>query len=57
MKISKYMTSTHLLRILIGLAALISLYVLLNHIYKKEYQIMNCWQFPMLLAILIELYV
>jgi hypothetical protein len=49
------MTSLNLLKISITVATLLSLYILVNHIYKKEYHKMNGWQFPMLLAILLEL--
>ena len=55
MNITKYMTSLNLLKISITVATLLSLYILVNHIYKKEYHKMNGWQFPMLLAILLEL--
>ncbi len=43
-------------RVLIILATLISLYLLFTQIYYKNYKSINAWQFPMLLAILVELY-
>lgn len=55
MNIAKYMTSMNLLKISVIVSVLLSLYILLIHMYKKEYSKMNCWQFPMLLAILIEI--
>ena len=55
MNIAKYMTSMNLLKLSVIVSVLLSLYILLIHMYKKEYSKMNCWQFPMLLAILIEI--
>lgn len=43
-------------RVLIILATLISLYLLFTQIYYKNYKSINAWHFPMLLAILVELY-
>ena len=40
-------------RLFLIIVTLISLYFLLNNIYYKN-KIINSWQFPMLLAILIE---
>ncbi len=55
MNIAKYMTSVNLFKISIIVSVSLSLYILVIHMYKKEYSKMNCWQFPMLLAILLEL--
>ena len=38
----------------IFIAMVLSLYMLLTNFKKREYKAINCWQFPMLLAILIE---
>ena len=39
------------------IAALSSLYVLAHLSYFKQHDKINPWQFPMLLAVLIELYI
>jgi hypothetical protein len=36
------------------IVTLISLYNLLHNVYNKNHRLINSWQFPMLLAILIE---
>jgi hypothetical protein len=41
-------------RLFLIIVTLISLYILLNDIVNKKNKIINSWQFPMLLAILIE---
>jgi hypothetical protein len=41
---------------LIG-ALVISFYVLMRDVYDKSYRNINCWQFPMLLALLVETYI
>lgn len=41
-------------RLFLIIITLISLYILLNDIFNKKNKIINSWQFPMLLAILIE---
>lgn len=38
-------------------AILISLYMLIEHLYNKSYRNINCWRFPMLLSILLESFV
>ncbi len=50
----KNMTLIHLFQISVGIAMLISLYMLIDHLYTKSYHKMNPWRFPMLLAILLE---
>ncbi len=47
-------TLTHVLQILLFFALCISLYILIIHSYKKNYNSINCWQFPTLLAIFLE---
>ena len=39
------------------IAALSSLYILVHLSYYKQHDKMSAWQFPMLLAVLIELYI
>lgn len=41
-------------RLFLIIVTLISLYTLLNEVYHKKNKLINSWQFPMLLAILIE---
>lgn len=41
-------------RLFLIIVTLISLYVLLDNVYNKNHRSINSWQFPMLLAILIE---
>lgn len=41
-------------RLFLIIVTLISLYILLDNVYNKNNRIINSWQFPMLLAILIE---
>lgn len=41
-------------RLFLIIVTLISLYILLDNVYNKNHRIINSWQFPMLLAILIE---
>ena len=46
-----------IMKISIIIAALSSLYILCNVSYYKQRDKISAWQFPMLLAILIELYI
>ena len=41
-------------RLFLIIVTLISLYILVNDVYNKKNKLINSWQFPMLLAILIE---
>ncbi len=41
-------------RLFLIIVTLISLYILLDNVYNKNHGSINSWQFPMLLAILIE---
>ena len=41
-------------RLFLIIVTLISLYILLNNVVNKKNKLINSWQFPMLLAILIE---
>jgi len=41
-------------RLFLIIVTLISLYILLDNLYNKNNKSINSWQFPMLLAILIE---
>jgi hypothetical protein len=41
-------------RLFLIIITLISLYILLDNVYNKNHALINSWQFPMLLAILIE---
>ena len=41
-------------RLFLIIVTLISLYILVNDIYNKKNKLIKSWQFPMLLAILIE---
>lgn len=41
-------------RLFLIIVTLISLYILLNDVYNRKNKLINSWQFPMLLAILIE---
>ena len=41
-------------RLFLIVVTLISLYILLSDVYNKKNKVINSWQFPMLLAILIE---
>lgn len=41
-------------RILLIIVTLFSLFFLLQKVYNKKQRLINSWQFPMLLAILIE---
>jgi hypothetical protein len=41
-------------RLLLIIVTLFSLFFLLKNIYNNTQQLINSWQFPMLLAILIE---
>ncbi len=47
----------YIFRISLGLATLISLYMLMHHIYKKSYMDISCWRFPMLLALFLESFI
>jgi hypothetical protein len=38
----------------IFIALIQSLYILISNVHSKNYEYINSWQFPMLLAILIE---
>ena len=44
----------HLFQFFIIGSLLISFYMLYEAIQKKSYKTMNCWSFPMLLAIFLE---
>jgi len=44
----------YIFRILLIIVTLFSLFFLLQKIYNKKQRLINSWQFPMLLAILIE---
>ena len=41
-------------RLFLIIVTLISLYILVNDVFNKKNKLINSWQFPMLLAILIE---
>ena len=41
-------------RLFLIIVTLISLYILLNDVFNKKNKVIKSWQFPMLLAILIE---
>jgi hypothetical protein len=47
----------HIFQIFIAIATLISLYMLISHLSNKHYRRIPCWQFPMLLAILLESFI
>jgi hypothetical protein len=47
----------HIFQFFILGSILISFYMLAYHIYNKSYSKMNCWRFPMLLAILLESFI
>ena len=49
-----YKHAYNLFKILIVLITLVSLYMLMNQIYYKNYVMIYTWHFPMLLAICIE---
>ena len=51
-----YKHAIYIFKILIIITTLLSLYILLTAMYEKRLKIINPWRFPMLLAILIELY-
>ncbi len=53
----KKITLLHVFQFVVGLAILISFYMLAYHIYNKSYKKMNCWRFPMLLSILLESFI
>jgi hypothetical protein len=52
-----YYYAVSIMKISIIIAALASLYILCNVSYYKQRDKISAWQFPMLLAILIELYI
>ena len=52
-----YKHTIPIFKLVIIIAMLISLYIFLNRLYEGKIGGVNAWQFPMLLAILIELYV
>jgi hypothetical protein len=41
-------------RLFLIIVTLISLYKLIHNVYNRNHKLINSWQFPMLLAILIE---
>jgi hypothetical protein len=47
----------YIFRICLGLATLISLYMMMHHIYTKSYRDISCWRFPMLLALFLESFI
>lgn len=47
-------TLMHVFQLFVGLSLLISFYMLIERMYYKSYRSMNCWRFPMLLAIFLE---
>jgi hypothetical protein len=47
-------TLANVLQILLFFSLLISLYTLIINIYRRNYNIINYWQFPMLLALFLE---
>ena len=53
----KKITLLHFFQIFVGIAILISFYMLLYHLYNKSYKNINCWRFPMLLSILLETFI
>ena len=53
----KKITLMHIFQFFIVGALLISLYMFIDHYHTKSYKIINCWRFPMLLAILFESFV
>jgi hypothetical protein len=55
-KINK-ITLMHIFQFALLLTVLISLYMLIARIYDKSYRNISCWQFPMLLALLIESFI
>lgn len=56
LKINK-ITLIHIFQIFIFGAVIISFYLLIDHYFKKSYHNINCWRFPMLLAILLESFI
>jgi hypothetical protein len=52
-----YATANTMFKILIVLITIVSLYILMCKVYRKEYKIVNSWQFPMLFAICIETFI
>ena len=46
-----------LYKVLIVIVTLISFYLLSKKLYYKEFNDINVWQFPMLVAILLEIYI
>ena len=52
-----YKLAMKMFYITIIIATILSIYLLLHLIYNKKHKDINAWWFPMLLAILIELYV
>ena len=51
-----YKHTMYMFKILIIITTLLSLYILLDRLYVGNMSLVNAWRFPMLLAILIELY-
>ena len=50
-----YKHTMSIFKIVIIIATLLSLYIIINNMYMFKKRV-NAWQFPMLLAILLELY-
>jgi hypothetical protein len=50
-------STMELFRFVIAIALIISFYMLFMNVYYKEYREINCWRFPMLLAMLLETYI
>lgn len=47
----------YIFQFFVFIALILSLYMLLSNFKKREYKLINCWQFPMLLAICIETFI
>ena len=52
-----YSYAISIIKISTLIAALSSLYILVHLSYYKQHDKISAWQFPMLLAVLIELYI
>lgn len=50
-------TLHELYKLLMVIVTLISFYYLISNFYYKQYSLISVWHFPMLLAILLELYI
>ena len=55
-KINK-ITLLHIFQLTLLITVLISLYMLIENMYSKSHRIISCWQFPMLLALLLESFI